>query len=78
MQKRGREARETGDICVPMADERRCVAETNTILKSNYASIKEKNSIKKLKNKMLFKKTRKKINETRLWMELACLATSFN
>ena len=33
----GREVHEGGDIYVPMADSCWCVAETNTILKSNYS-----------------------------------------
>ena len=38
----GREVQEEGDICIAMVDSCRCMAETNTILKSNHPSIKNK------------------------------------
>ena len=38
----GREVQEGGDICIPMADSYRGMAETNTILQSNYPPIKNK------------------------------------
>ena len=31
-----------GDICILMADSRGCIAETNTVLQSNYTLIKSK------------------------------------
>ena len=38
----GREVGEGGDICISMADPCCCMTETNTILQSNYPSIKKK------------------------------------
>ena len=38
----GREVQEEGDICIAMVDLCPCMAETNTILKSNHPSIKTK------------------------------------
>ena len=38
----GREIQEGGDVCIPMTDSCCCMAETNTILYSNYPSIKNK------------------------------------
>ena len=38
----GREVREGGDMCVPMADSRGCMGETNMILYSNFPLIKNK------------------------------------
>ena len=38
----GREVQEGGGICIPMADTCRWMAETNTVLSSNYPSIKNK------------------------------------
>ena len=38
----GREAQERGDICIPTADSLCCTVETNTILQSTYAPIKNK------------------------------------
>ena len=38
----GREVPEGGHTCIPMADSCWCMAETNTILKSNYPPIKNK------------------------------------
>ena len=38
----GREVQEGGDICTPMADSCCSMAETNTILESNYSPIKNK------------------------------------
>jgi len=37
---RGREVQEGGGICILMADSCCCMAETNTVLQSNYPSIK--------------------------------------
>ena len=37
----GREIQKGVDICTPMADSCWCLAETNTILESNYPSIKK-------------------------------------
>ena len=37
----GREFQEEGDMCIPMADLHGCLVETNTILQSNYPSIKK-------------------------------------
>ena len=42
----GREVQEGGDICVPMADSCWYMAETNTILQSNYPPIKNKYILK--------------------------------
>ena len=39
-----REVQQGGDICIPMIDSYCCMAETNTILKSNYLSIKNNNN----------------------------------
>ena len=36
----GREVQEGGNICIPMADSCRCLAETNTIRQSTNPSIK--------------------------------------
>ena len=36
-----RKAQEAGDMCIPMADLHGCLVETNTILQSNYPSIKK-------------------------------------
>ena len=36
----GREVQEGGDMCTHIADGLRCIAETNTTLKSNYTPIK--------------------------------------
>ena len=38
----GRKFQEGGDMCVPMADSCWCVAETNTILRSNHPPVKNK------------------------------------
>ena len=38
----GQEVQEGGGICIPMTDSCQCMAETNTILESNYPSIKIK------------------------------------
>ena len=39
----GREVQEGRDICIPVADSCWCMAETSTILKSNYPPIKNIN-----------------------------------
>ena len=41
----GREVQQGGDICVPVADSCGCMAETNTILESNYPLIKKKKKV---------------------------------
>ena len=38
----GRQAQEEGDICILTADSLYSIAETNTILQSNYTPIKKK------------------------------------
>ena len=38
----GGKGQEGGDICIAMADSWWCMVETNTILQSNYPSIKNK------------------------------------
>ena len=38
----GRKVQDGGAVCIPMADSCGCIAETNTILKNNYHSIKNK------------------------------------
>ena len=38
----GREVQEGGNICIPMAGSYWCMAETNTLLWSNYPPIKNK------------------------------------
>ena len=56
----GSEIQEEGVICIPMVDSCRCMAETNTILKSNHPSIKNKyfvlmnGKVKKKKKKALW------------------------
>ena len=42
VQQPGREAHEGGDICIPMTDSYWCMAETITILSSNYPPVKNK------------------------------------
>ena len=37
-----REVQEGGDICIPVADSRCCIGETNTTLYSNYPPVKNK------------------------------------
>ena len=43
----GREVQEGGNMWIPMADSRCCMAETNTALYSNYPSVKNKFILKK-------------------------------
>ena len=43
----GKEAQEGGDMCMYIANSLCCIAETNTILQSNYTPIKNKLKIKK-------------------------------
>lgn len=38
----GWEVQKGGDVCIPMADSRGCIVETNTILQSDYPPIKTK------------------------------------
>ena len=38
----GREVQEGGNVCMPVADSRWCMAETNTALYSHYPPIKNK------------------------------------
>ena len=37
-----KEVQEGGDICIPVADSRWCMAETNTTMQSNHPPIKNK------------------------------------
>ena len=56
----GREVQEGEDICIPMSDWCWCMAETNTILWSDYPPIKNEILKKKFKNYMQINLGRKK------------------